>query len=238
MIEVPYVRMADLRMHRAQLFGRWERNKLIKKQWVEYGSGLSIECEKRTDRKKQECKDQLKQVININTQFSQLERSYRANLIAIDQYAHFQTIALPNWKEQQVIYLTEIANVINSTMSQLAAWSTQNSARFTSWTSAIRSMITAVKTRQLLVDFALNRKERCGTCKIDNLDYATCSLSGLCPNFPLFAWPNFRTPDFTIDLSNIDAGIDLVVPTFKFTPTNVPLYRLVNLPNLPTPPQL
>lgn len=123
-------------------------------------------------------------------------------------------------------------------MSQLAAWSTQNAARFTSWTSAIRSMIVAVKTWQLLIDFSVNWKQKCGTCRVDNYDFATCSLNGLCPNFPLFSWPNFRTPDFTIDLSNIDAGIDLVIPNFKFTPINVPLYRLANLPDLPFPPQL
>ena len=123
-------------------------------------------------------------------------------------------------------------------MSQLAAWSTQNAARFTSWTSAIRSMIVAVKTWQLLIDFSVNWKQKCGTCKVDNYDFAACSLNGLCPNFPLFSWPNFRTPDFTIDLSNIDAGLDIVVPNFKFTPINVPLYRLANLPDLPLPPQL
>jgi len=187
---------------------------------------------------KQKCNDLQKQAIYINTQLGQLTRSYNSNVVVFNQYAHFQSVLLPNWKEQQVQYLTEIASVINSTMSQLAGRSTQNAARFTSWASSIRSMITAVKTWQLLIDFAKNWKERCGTCRVDNYDFATCSLNGLCPNFPLFAWPNFRTPDFTIDLSNIDAGIDLIVPNFILQPVDVPLYRAAQLPDLPLPPQL
>jgi FG-GAP-like repeat len=239
MLQVPYIREAELGMYRSQLGWRRDRNKLISKQWLDYGSWLTLECLQLSDPvKKQECNDLLKQVVYINKQFWQLSRSAQANLTAINQYAHFQSTVLPNRQEQNVIYISELTNVVNSTMSQLAAWSTQNAARFTSWTSAIRSMIVAVKTRQLLIDFSVNWREKCGTCKIDNYDFATCSLNGLCPNFPLFARPNFRTPDFTIDLSNIDAGIDIVVPNFRFTPVNVPLYRLANLPDLPLPPQL
>jgi hypothetical protein len=239
MVKVPYVSAAQLSMYRSQLWWRWDRNKLIAKQWKDYGGGLAIECLNLSDpEKKQECNDLLKQVVYINNQFGQLERSYYANRAVIDQYAHFQSTLLPTRKEQNIIYISEMTNVVNSTMSQLAAWSTQNAARFTSWTSSIRSMIVAVKTWQLLIDFSVNWKERCGTCRIDNYDFATCSLNGLCPNFPLFAWPSFRTPDFTIDLSNIDAWVDIVIPNFRFTPINVPFYRLVEIPDLPLPPQL
>lgn len=239
MVDVPYIRTTDLSLYKTQFVWWAQRNEQIIKQWVDYGDGLATECLQLSDPvKKQECNELLKQVVYVNTQLGQMKRSINSNKVMFDQYAHFQSTVLPNWKEQQVIYLTEMTNVINSTMSQLAGWSTQNAARFTSWTSSIRSMITAVKTWQLLVDFALNWKERCGTCRIDNYDFATCSLNGLCPNFPLFAWPNFRTPDFTIDLSNIDAGIDIVVPNFKFRPVDVPLYRVAQMSDLPLPPDL
>jgi len=99
-------------------------------------------------------------------------------------------------------------------------------------------MIVAVKTRQLLIDFAVNWKERCGTCRIDNYDFATCSLNGLCPNFPLFSWPNFRTPDFTIDLSKIDAGVDVIIPQVRFRPVDIPLFKIAQLPDLPLPPPI
>lgn len=239
MVDVPYIRTTDLSLYKTQFVWWAQRNDTIIEQWIDYGDGLATECLKLSDpEKRQECNDLLKQVVYINTQLGQMKRSINSNKVMFDQYAHFQSTVLPNWKEQQVVYLTELTTVINSTMSQLAGWSTQNAARFTSWTSAIRSMITAVKTWQLLIDFSLNWKERCGTCRIDNYDFATCSLNGLCPNFPLFAWPNFRTPDFTIDLSNIDAGIDLVVPNFIFRPVDVPLYRVAQMPDLPLPPDL
>gem|GEM_PF-3342250 len=59
-------------------------------------------------------------MIYINTKYGQLTRSYQANIAAINQYVHFQTVLLPQRKENQLMYLKEITNTINSTMAQLA----------------------------------------------------------------------------------------------------------------------
>jgi len=239
LVQVPYLSYKDSVWLRSQLSWWIERNVLIAQQWSEYWSWLAQECTQLSDPvKRRECEALLSQVIDVNDQIGQLKRSVQTNLTMIRQYEHYTRISLPNWQEQHMVYLTEATNLINSTMAQLAAWSTQNSARFTSWAGAIRSMIVAVKTRQLLIDYAVNRKERCGTCRVDNYDFSTCSLTGLCPNFPLFNWPSFRTPDVSIDLSNINAWIDVVLPRVRFTPINVPWSRALNLWDLPMPPQL
>jgi hypothetical protein len=56
----------------------------------------------------------------------------------------------------------------------------------------------------------------------------------LCPKLPILPIPPFKIPNIRIDISNIDLGIDILLPKFNFIPTSIPLPRI---PNLPHPPE-
>ncbi|MBR4633591.1 hypothetical protein IKO50_01155 [bacterium] len=52
---------------------------------------------------------------------------------------------------------------------------------------------------------------------------------------PIIQIPNFKLPNITIDLTNIDLGLDIVLPEFNFQPVRI---NLPDIPNLPEPPTI
>ncbi|MDR0607406.1 MAG: hypothetical protein LBG52_03450 [Candidatus Peribacteria bacterium] len=52
---------------------------------------------------------------------------------------------------------------------------------------------------------------------------------------PIIQIPNFKIPNITLDFSDLNVGLDLLLPTFNFQPAKI---DLPNIPNLPTPPNL
>lgn len=97
------------------------------------------------------------------------------------------------------------------------------------------SLIGVIQTRQVLIDFSVNRSKSCSTCTNDTYDYYSCSLAFLCPELPILPIPPFKLPSIFIDMSKIDLGIDILLPVFKFNPSRIPLAQI---PNLPSPPNI
>jgi hypothetical protein len=100
------------------------------------------------------------------------------------------------------------------------------------------------------VDISVNWKTTCGKCRADNGDLYDCTLSGLCPDLPVFPIPPFKIPDIFIDFSHINLGLTIVLPKIKINPIPVGLFTLPDLPSpglsievpslplLPEPPEL
>ena len=99
---------------------------------------------------------------------------------------------------------------------------------------AIITLIGVIKTRQVLVDFSVNRSESCGTCSQDTYDFYSCTLSFLCPQLPILPIPPFKLPNIYLDMSRINLGLQILLPSFKFIPTAIPLPKI---PDLPKPPR-
>lgn len=95
-------------------------------------------------------------------------------------------------------------------------------------------MVAAVKTWQVLIDFSVNRKTKCGKCRVDNYDFYSCTLSMLCVDLPVLPIPPFRIPNLYIDLSHVELGMDILLPKFNFVPRSIPMPRLPDLPSPPT----
>ncbi len=75
--------------------------------------------------------------------------------------------------------------------------------RFSHWVDFIITLKGIIKTRQLLIDFTVNRQDRCSKCRQDHYDYYSCKLKLLCVDLPVIPIPSFHLPDIFIDLSNI-----------------------------------
>lgn len=78
---------------------------------------------------------------------------------------------------------------------------------------------------------------KCSTCTQDTNDQFSCKLSLLCNALngllPILQIPNFKIPDLTIDFSDLNIGMDILLPVFNFQPVKI---DLPSIPNLPTPP--
>ena len=67
-------------------------------------------------------------------------------------------------------------------------------------------MLNIIKTYQLIIDFSVERSEKCGNCAKDTYDQYSCKLSFLCDaiQLPIIQIPNFKLPNITVDLSSVD----------------------------------
>lgn len=174
--------------------------------------------------------------ISLQDNSAELERSIRTNIKTLEQYKKLP-LELYERIHIQDKYLWEISALINQFVVKITNRINTNSNRYSQYIDSIITLISIIKTYQILIDFSVNRQESCWKCTNDTYDSYSCSLSMLCPDvwLPILAIPPFKIPNITIDLSNINLWIDILLPNFKFTPTKV---ALVKIPNLPEPPQI
>jgi len=82
---------------------------------------------------------------------------------------------------------------------------------------------------------SVNRQKKCSTCTNDNYNFYGCGFGFICKfiNIPILPIPPFKIPSIYIDLSHIDASIDIALPEFHFVPTTITLPDLPDLPQVP-----
>ena len=161
-----------------------------------------------------------------------LIQSIKQNIKVLEQYKKFP---LQLYERIHVVdrYLTEITSVFSDFLGSIMYRMKTNANRFSKYVDAIILMIGVMKTRQVLIDFSVNRSKKCGKCTNDDYSPQSCSLAFLCPKIPVLKIPNFRIPNLYIDLSHISLGIDITLPNFNFKPMTITLPKI---PNLPEPP--
>lgn len=127
-------------------------------------------------------------------------------------------------------YIVTIFQFVDTFISKLTGRLQDNAMRFSHWVDFIITLKGIIKTRQLLIDFTVNRQDRCSKCRQDHYDYYSCKLKLLCVDLPVIPIPSFHLPDIFIDLSNIQIGLDLIIPRFRFVPRRMDLFQLPDLP--------
>ncbi|MCF7835358.1 VCBS repeat-containing protein, partial [Candidatus Gracilibacteria bacterium] len=174
--------------------------------------------------------------LSLQDNSATMETAIRQNIKTLEQYKKLP-LEMYEWIHIQDKYLSEISSLINNFVGKIVYWINTNANRYSQYIDSIITLIGIVNTYQILIDFSVNRSESCGKCTNDTYDSYSCSLSMLCPDvgLPILPIPPFKIPNIIIDLSNINLGIDILLPNFKFTPTKVPL---IQIPNLPEPPKI
>ena len=159
-----------------------------------------------------------------------------SNLMILQKYRNFP-FEVYEWIHVIDRYMSEIAALISDTIGYLAYWTSTNSERFVGYVDAIVLMLNIIKTYQILIDFSIEWWQNCGNCSRDTYDQYTCKLSLLCDgiSLPIIQIPNFKLPNITIDLTNIDLGLDIILPDFNFQPVRI---NLPDIPNIPEPPSV
>lgn len=161
-----------------------------------------------------------------------LIQSVKENINTLDKYKEFPT-QLYQWTHLTDRYMTELSSVLSEFMDGTTYRLNTNANRFSSYVDAIITIVGAIKTRQAIIDFSVNRSEKCSKCSNDNYGSFSCSLSFLCPKLPIFPIPAFKIPNIYMDMSHIELGLNIILPKINFVPTKIPLPQL---PDLPEPP--
>ena len=169
--------------------------------------------------------------VSLIAQMKQNIRRVERNLEIIDQYVELPK-KLSAWAHIADQYIVEIMSFIESFTTQIVSWLQDNANRFSKRVDTITLLVGIVKTWQILIDVSTNRHSKCAQCRQDNYDFYSCKLSLLCVDLPILPIPNFHLPNILLDLSNLNIGLDFVLPRISFVPKRVPL---IQLPDLPAP---
>ncbi len=89
------------------------------------------------------------------------------------------------------------------------------------WIDFIISLSGILKSRQIMIDFSVNWKEKCSKCTVDNYSAYSCSFAPFCPKLPVFAIPPFKLPSITLDMSQIDFSTQIILPRLRFQPKSI-----------------
>lgn len=234
-IQIPFVSQEDIVKYKAYLDDRIKRNERVVQDWAMIAQDAAGKCDSYSSPfERNACKEKLSSYANVSVKAGQLMKALKGNINTLEEYRKFP-IELNKWLSISQRYLTEVSDTVATFFGSLNHRLQLNSRRFEQYVDAIIMVISAIKTRQVLIDFSVNRKTKCGKCRVDNYDFYSCTLSLLCINLPVLPIPPFRIPNIDIDLSNINVGLDILLPKFNFVPKNIPLPRL---PDLPQPPSL
>ncbi|HCB52028.1 TPA: hypothetical protein DEP21_05720 [Patescibacteria group bacterium] len=134
---------------------------------------------------------------------SKLVSSVQQNIITLEKYKEFPT-QLYEWMHFVDTFMTDVSSLLSNTVFVLMNWMKVNARIYSKYVDALVLIISAIKTWQVLIDFSINRTQKCGKCSKDNYGSYSCSLSFLSPTIPILAIPPFKIPNIYIDLSHID----------------------------------
>ena len=241
-VKLPIIFSEDINAYEIYLKQRVSENEkiLAQREWIL--NSLWWKCAaKNPESEKKQCLADAEKYLSSFIEFKQNDWSKMmnqvyANIMVLQKYRNFP---FEIYERIHVIdrYMSEIASLINNTIWYISYRTTVNAERFVGYVDAIVLMFNIIKTYQLIIDFSDERSRNCGNCARDTYDQYSCKLSLLCNwiQLPIIQIPNFKLPNITIDLTDIDLWIDIVLPEFNFQWVKV---ELPELPNLPEPPSI
>lgn len=129
--------------------------------------------------------------------------SVKANINVLEEYKKFPT-QLYEWTHLTDRYLTELSDILSEFVEATTYRLNTNANRFSQYVDAIIILVGTIKTWQAIIDFSVNRSEKCSKCSNDNYGSFSCSLSFLCPKLPIFPIPAFKIPNIYMDMSHME----------------------------------
>ena len=240
-VKVPMIFSEDINAYQLYLEQWLNENEDIMKEWEDVVGTLKTSCSKKPVEEQAACKAKADQVLSSFIEFQQWDwpnmvNKIYTNLMILQEYRDFP-FEIYEWLHVIDRYMAEIASLVNNTVWYLSYWVVANSERFVWYIDAITLMLNIIKTYQLIIDFSVEWSNKCGNCAKDTYDQYSCKLSFLCDaiQLPIIQIPNFKLPNITIDLSDIDIWLDIILPEFNFQPIKI---TLPDIPNLPEPPSI
>ena len=165
--------------------------------------------------------------IKLAVGFEGIHLNIQENLRVIQQYADLpkniiQTENLISDYADQILQYAE--QILQATLG----WLTENTNTLNQWEQAIFDIESMIGDLQLLLKFAADFIETCDECRSnrtnDDIGQLIEIFASFAPDLPIIEIPRF--PDITLDVSHIQAGIDIIIPDIQYKKD------LITLPNL------
>jgi len=154
-----------------------------------------------------------------------------ANLAVIESYGDIPRQIL-EIRTLQAYYAKTIVCYLDVILSKTAGYLSENVQRIEAWTQWFVDMTSIIEGWKLLLDLSVDFMDACDKCT--NQRYSGLqllfSLFVFIPEFPVIELP--KLPDLVIDVSQIQAGVDVIWPDINFKPAPV---ELPDLPRLVLP---
>ncbi len=240
-VKVPMIFSEDINEYQFYLNQWIEENELIMQEWERVLNAIFTNCSKKSVEEQEACRANAQKNLSAFIEFKQWDwqnmlNNIYTNLMILQEYREFP-FEMYEWIHVIDRYMSEIASLVNNTVWYLSYWVVANSERFVGYIDAITLILNIIKTYQLIIDFSVEWSNKCWNCARDTYDQYSCKLSFLCDSIqlPIIQIPNFKLPNITIDLSNIDIWLDIILPEFNFQPVKI---NLPDIPNLPEPPSI
>jgi hypothetical protein len=148
-----------------------------------------------------------------------------ANLAVIESYGDIPRQIL-EIRTLQAYYAKTIVCYLDVILSKTAGYLSENVQRIEAWMQWFVDMTTIIEGWKLLLDLSVDFMDACDKCT--NQRYSGLqllfSLFVFIPDFPVIELP--KLPDIVIDVSHIQAGVDVVWPDIDFKPATIELPEL------------
>ena len=241
-IRIPRIYSEDIEAYKNYLLTWYEDNSTTLNWWIASAEAAVANCKKesKTDPKKvAHCKaieDAQAKLLKLTNKFDKIWPQIFQNVQTLEAYKRFP-LQIYEWMHVTDKYLWDISALIGNFFWYINYWMDVNANRFTQYCDAIITIVTIVKTYQIMIDLFAEWWSKCWKCTQDTYDQYTCKLSFLCNAFeiPIIPIPSVKIPSIYVDLSSFNLQMKILLPRFSFKPESIELPRL---PNLPQPPQL
>lgn len=130
-------------------------------------------------------------------------------------------------RDLEAYYAKIVICYVDAILSNTAGYLTENVQRIDAWGQWVFDLKKIIDGWQVLIDLSADLMDSCDKCT--NQRYSGMqlifSLFVFIPDFPVVELP--KLPDIVVDVSNIQAGLDIIWPDINFVPERI------NIPELP-----
>lgn len=245
-IKYPVITQAELTKYKSQVLEIWENNKQVVLQalqeWQCYGDEFQSFSEFDTrlrDGDLQLSAGASTECVTLATGVLSLQVGIDANLEALKKYRD-----LPRDIFEAENFLAEYANGIlgyaEAILENTAGYISENRAALEAWKQLFFDIQDIIESFAILLDVFIDYQNSCDTCQTTRTDVSYQNLIGIffsaaVPDIPVIPMP--KLPNITIDVSQVQAGIGVVLPKFEFKPEPLALPDLsqfvIDLPDAP-----
>lgn len=170
-------------------------------------------------------------LMNLVSAIDDTVGAVEANLAVIESYGDIPRQIL-EIRTLQVYYAKTIVCYLDVLLSNTAGYISENVQRIEAWTQWFVDLTSIIEGWKLIIDLAVDFMDACDKCT--NQRYSGLqllfSLFVFIPEFPVLEMP--KLPDIVIDVSHIQAGVDVVWPDINFKPAPI---EFPDLPRLVLP---
>jgi uncharacterized repeat protein (TIGR01451 family) len=151
--------------------------------------------------------------------------SVEANLDVLESYRELPRKLL-ELRDYQTYYAKEIICYLDAILSHTAGYILENVGRIEAWAQWVVDLEQIIGQWQALIGLSVDLMDSCDKCTNQRWSALQLifSLFTFIPEFPVVEMP--KLPDVVIDVSHIQAGLDITWPDLNFVPERISFPKL------------